>query len=440
VETTTPNSGDVLDERFVVEGTLGKGGMGVVYRVRQGDEHYALKLIRPERAQSAVAARRMAREAEVLQSIDSPHVARIIETGELDGSAYLLMDLVEGETLRQRLATGTSLDVGGACSIVVQAAAALAPAHAAGIVHRDLKPSNLMLGERDDELWLTVLDFGIAKVLTTGLDDPTLTATGSTMGSPRYMSPEQLRDTKAVDARSDIWALGVVLYEMLAGRPPFEAPSHEALCLAIGMDAHAPLEGFPDALAAVVDRCLKKDCIDRYVNVAELARALLPFAPASAATLAAEASAVFDAGEITETTEEPGDTSEPAAADEPKPRWWWWGAAGVAAVAVLLAARTTPTAPAVTQDPAADAAAAPTLPPDAPIPAAPAPAAADPAPVGSATTEPTTSNTVAPSSSAPTTVAGGSPAPRTPSTPAIVAPPRPVAPPEMRDDPLDDRR
>ena len=205
-----PASGDLLAERYEVERTLGSGGMGLVLQVRDthNDSSLALKLLKPGRMDRD-AARRMLREATAVAAAHSEHVPRIHDSGTLSAwGPYLVMDLLDGETLRKRLDVYGTLPPQQACDVAMQICAALARPHAEGIVHRDLKPSNVFLVGDGDDIDVRLLDFGIAKFLDGSCDDTSLTVTGAFIGSPRYTSPEQLRDASAVDARSDIWSLG----------------------------------------------------------------------------------------------------------------------------------------------------------------------------------------------------------------------------------------
>jgi DNA-binding response OmpR family regulator len=219
----------------------------------------------------------------------SEHVVRVFDVGHLtSGQPFMVMEHLTGGDLGRLVQAGGSLPVEDAASYVLQACEAVAEAHAMGIVHRDLKPSNLFLAERaDGSPIVKLLDFGISKV--TAAEGFELTATDATVGSPLFMSPEQIRGSKDIDHRTDIWSLGVVLYELLAGRPPFGAPSLSALAVVIATEAPTSLRehrsGVPEALNALMMKCLEKLPEQRFQTVAELARALAPFAPKDAARL-----------------------------------------------------------------------------------------------------------------------------------------------------------
>jgi eukaryotic-like serine/threonine-protein kinase len=248
------------------------------------DQRVALKFLKPEALKHAHIVQRFAREARAAAKIRGEHVARVIDVGDLpNGAPYIVMEYLEGEDLGQRLEQRGALPVEEAVSYVLQACEALAEAHAAGIVHRDLKPPNLFLARTAGRMaTLKVLDFGISKALDeTTEGGRNLTSTSMIMGTPHYMSPEQLRSSRDVDQRSDIWALGVVLFELLTGQPPFDGENATAVITSIVTDAPRSLfELCPDAppgLAPVLLRCLAKSRAERFPNVLELARALLPF-------------------------------------------------------------------------------------------------------------------------------------------------------------------
>ena len=284
-----PQPGDVLAGKYRVERLLGVGGMGVVVCAHhlQLDERVALKFLRPEALENAEAVARFVREARAAVKIKSEHVARIIDVGTLEtGAPYIVMEYLEGGDLHARLAQQGPLPVEQAAEFVLQACEAIAEAHALGIVHRDLKPANLFCVRRADGLLaVKVLDFGISKL--TGLSasnrDMAMTRTQSMMGSPYYMSPEQMQSSKGVDARADIWALGVILFELLTGHVPFQGEAIPELVLNIVNSPTPSLRAFrpdvPPALEAVVGKCLEKNRDARYGNIAELAHAISPFAP-----------------------------------------------------------------------------------------------------------------------------------------------------------------
>jgi len=233
---------------------------------------------------------RFSREARAAAKIKSEYVARTLDVGKLEsGCPYIVMEYLDGTDLSQRIAERGPLPVGDAVRFILQACDALSEAHALGIIHRDLKPSNLFVTQRRDGAEVTkMLDFGISKLSPSAGSAPELsmTRTTSVMGSPLYMSPEQLVASRNVDPRSDIWALGVTLYEALAGKPPFGGDSLPELCAKVMTQPAPPLSSArPDVspqLEAVVMRCLEKEPEKRYASAGELAAALTPFAPMSA--------------------------------------------------------------------------------------------------------------------------------------------------------------
>jgi serine/threonine-protein kinase len=284
--------GDILAGRYRVERVIGAGGMGVVVAARhlQLDDLVALKFLLPIALENDEAKKRFAREARAAVKIKSEHVARVSDVGTLENdSPYMVMEYLEGSDLAAVLRTRGALPVDEAVDFVLQACEAIAEAHSMGIIHRDLKPANLFVVRRPDgAASIKVLDFGISKMtnlLGTGSGpEASMTRTAATLGSPIYMSPEQLRSTRDVDARADIWSLGVILHELLTGSVPFQAETLPMLTLMIVHEPPASLRSvrpeLPAELEAAVDRCLAKERDARYANVAELALALGPFAPA----------------------------------------------------------------------------------------------------------------------------------------------------------------
>jgi serine/threonine-protein kinase len=280
--------GEVLAGKYQVERVLGEGGMGVVVAARhlQLDQVVALKFLLPEAVANPEALDRFMREARNAVRLRSEHVARIIDVGTLEGGApYIVMEFLEGSDLASVLAQQRTLPVPIAVDFILQTCDAIAEAHVLGIVHRDLKPQNLFVTRRHDNTSLVkVLDFGISK--STAGANFAATRSQAVMGSPAYMSPEQMRSAKFVDARTDVWALGIILYQLVVGHVPWEAETFTELCFKIATD---PLPPFPSAQPAgfegVVRRCLEKDPDRRFSDVHALAVALLPFAPAHAQPL-----------------------------------------------------------------------------------------------------------------------------------------------------------
>jgi serine/threonine-protein kinase len=280
--------GDVLAGKYRVERVLGIGGMGVVVAAHhiQLDEKVALKFLLPEALHNSDAVTRFAREARAAVKIKSEHVARVTDVGTLpDGAPYMVMEYLEGGDLAAWLKDRGALPIEQAVEFVLQACVAVADAHALGIIHRDLKPANLFCVRRSDgQLSIKVLDFGISKMTQFGASGPgAMTHASALMGSPLYMSPEQMRSARTVNSQTDIWALGTILFELLAGKPPFLADSLPELVIRASTEPPPPLRDsrpeLPAGLEAVILRCLEKDRENRYPNVAELALALMPFAP-----------------------------------------------------------------------------------------------------------------------------------------------------------------
>ncbi|HYP97717.1 MAG TPA: protein kinase [Polyangiaceae bacterium] len=277
-------AGAVLMGKYRIEAVLGRGGMGVVaaaYHL-QLEQRVAIKLMLPQALSNPEAVARFLREARAAARISSEHVARVFDVDSLPtGEPFIAMEYLQGADIAQILAKQGRFAPEEAVEYVLQACEALAEAHAAGIVHRDLKPANLYLTTRvNGQRVIKVLDFGISKVTDVSGNSPdaVMTQTATLMGSPLYMSPEQMAATKAADARSDIWSLGVVLYEMLCGASPFAGQTLPQVCLQVVTLPHPPLSqrvpSLPPELLSAVDRCLQKEPEARFQSVAELALAL----------------------------------------------------------------------------------------------------------------------------------------------------------------------
>ena len=292
--------GQVLAGKYRVERVLGIGGFGAVLAaLHLGlEERVAIKVLLPQAAKNQAAADRFLRAGTAAVRIRSEHVARVSDVGQLeDQTPYMVMEYLQGADLSALVKERGPQAVPDVAEWVIQACEALAEAHALGIVHRDLKPANLFLTHRvDGSPCVKVLDFGISKMTTEG-QDKGMTKTSDVMGSPFYMSPEQMRSTRSADARSDIWALGTILFELLAGAPPFDAETMTALVVNIMQEAPRELAQYrsdvPDALRQIILRCLQKDPSARFADVAALAQALLPFAPRRAEHAAGRAAAAL---------------------------------------------------------------------------------------------------------------------------------------------------
>ncbi len=278
--------GDVLGGKYRIERLLGAGGVGLVAEAVHLElgQRVAIKVLKDD--VEGDLKERFLREARASVRLKSEHVVRVTDVGRsVDGAPYIVMELLAGEDLGHMLTRGP-LTVEFAVSLILQACEGLAEAHAHGIVHRDLKPRNLFLTQRvhGDPL-LKVLDFGIAKTYDPNSKSKELTATESVFGSPQYMSPEQMRATRNVDARADVWSLGVCLYELLTGTLPFDAPTVPLICVQVLTTEPPSLlvkrPDVPPDLWNVIQRCLSKDPDARWSDVAQLAGALEPFAPSA---------------------------------------------------------------------------------------------------------------------------------------------------------------
>jgi serine/threonine-protein kinase len=278
--------GQILAGKYRVEKVLGSGGMGVVVAAwhLELEQRVAVKFLHPLALERADTAERFRREARSAAKIRSEHVARVIDVGIMEGGVpYMVMEYLEGHDISDEMQKYGMLPISDAIDFVLQAIEALAEAHAAGIVHRDLKPANLFIAHRADGTRIVkVLDFGISKSLLGGsVAELSLTRTSTLIGSPLYMSPEQMRSAKDVDTRTDIWSLGVILYEMITGQPPYTGDSIPALCASLLSDTPATMRSIrpevPPELEEAVMRCLVKDRAGRFSTVSELARALAPF-------------------------------------------------------------------------------------------------------------------------------------------------------------------
>jgi serine/threonine-protein kinase len=301
----------VLAGKYRVEKVLGTGGMGVVVAALhlQLDERVAIKLLRPDRAALPEATERALREARATVKIQSDHVVRVFDAGTLDdGAPYIVMEHLVGCDLAQLLCAEGRLSVDDAASYVRQACDAIAKAHALGIVHRDLKPANLFLAVRDDVACIKVLDFGISKFSADARRlDAALTGGAAVLGSPAYMSPEQLESARDVDGRTDVWSLGVILFELVTGAHPFVGDSLPQLYKRIAEQPAPSITTLrpdaPPALDAVIARCLAKSKAERFPDATALAAALAPLAAKgtssvgfAATSLAASAKPQFAAG------------------------------------------------------------------------------------------------------------------------------------------------
>jgi serine/threonine-protein kinase len=274
--------------KYRVEKVVGEGGMGAVLEGFHIDleETVAIKVLLPEMMDRQEIVQRFLREAKAAVKLKGEHVARVLDVGRLDadvdgnfeGVPYIVMELLHGSDLNAIIKAYGPQDPVLAVDLMLQACEAIAEAHSIGIIHRDIKASNFFVSQHEGAPpTLKVLDFGIA---TTPKGTSDLTDGGQVIGTPSYMAPEQMRSSRLADARSDIWSLGVVLYEMLEGKRPFRSETYSDLCLKVGMDPPEPMvqPNVPEGLRAIVLRCLEKPVERRYQSVAELAFDLMPFA------------------------------------------------------------------------------------------------------------------------------------------------------------------
>lgn len=282
--------GEIFADKYKIERVLGVGGMGIVLAAKhtQLGERVAIKVLTPGALADPEIVTRFLREARTAARIRSEYVARVLDVGALaSGEPYIVMEFLDGSDLSVVLRDGGPMEASIAVGHLLQACEALAAVHASGIVHRDLKPANLFLTSRNDGTTvIKLIDFGISKAtLPSETGDDFLTKTAVMMGSPQYMAPEQMLSTRDVDARSDIWSLGVILYHLLTGARPF--PAKTVLEIYNLIQGGAPLlrstlPGAPEGLENAIARCLQNDRENRYANVAELCAGLAKFGPPNA--------------------------------------------------------------------------------------------------------------------------------------------------------------
>jgi serine/threonine-protein kinase len=292
-----------LADRYAIEHELGAGGMATVYLAQdlKHDRKVAVKVLRPELA-AALGPDRFPREIRILARLQHPHVLPLLDSGEADGFLFYTMPFVDGETIRERVERDGALPVPEAVRILREVADALAAAHAAGVLHRDIKPGNVMLSGRH----ALVMDFGVAKAVSDAGGEK-MTTVGVAVGTPTYMSPEQATGSESIDARSDIYALGLLAYEMLTGKPPFHGKTAQATLSAQVLEKPKPVTeqrpAISNELGAFVMRCLEKSPDDRWQTTDELVPLLESLGTPS--------------GGITPTTTRPLNTGVNAAAPAP---------------------------------------------------------------------------------------------------------------------------
>jgi serine/threonine-protein kinase len=293
--------GELVSDRYRIGPIIGSGGMGIIYKAQHIElgTSVALKVIRPDIARNGSVWRRFAREARALGALHNRHVVRVHDAGTLEsGLRYLVMELLYGTDLRRLLQSEGSLQIERAADYVSQVCSALGDAHQLNIIHRDVKPENIFLAQpRTGEPMIKLLDFGVALFLD---DAGQLTIPGRNVGSPHYLSPEQMKNPSGVDQRSDIWAIGLLMFELLAGRSPFYGLNAAQICLKI---SRGPMPTIADVLphvpfdlARVLQGCLSLDPARRPQSAAELMAALEPFSRRYAHS--AEGKAVHSAADL----------------------------------------------------------------------------------------------------------------------------------------------
>lgn len=312
---TMPKIGDVIAGKYRLEKVAGEGGMGLVYAAEHLvlKQRVAVKVLLPDAATSEAVVERFSREAQAVARIQSEHVARVMDAGSLaSGAPFLVMEYLEGCDLEEFIELQGTLPVVEVCDYMLQALEALAHAHAAGLVHRDLKPANLFLACRPDGgNVIKMLDFGISRSVKASPEQKRLTG-HHVLGSPVYMSPEQLRNATEIDGRADLWSLGVVAYEMLSGAPPFDGDGVGEIFAAILEAEAVPLHErdakVPEELSAIIAKCLRRNPDERWSDAAELARAVAPFGTGAWTSLVERAEQVLARAKMLNAVETPVET------------------------------------------------------------------------------------------------------------------------------------
>jgi serine/threonine-protein kinase len=422
--------GDVVGGRYAVERVLAQGGMGVVVAARDVEkgERVAIKFLREDIVTDFETVARFEREARAAGQLKSEHAMKVLDVGTLDNrTPYMVMEFLEGEDLATWLRTRGALRLGHAVDFMLQICQAMSEAHALGFVHRDLKPSNLFVTRRaDGRTTIKVLDFGLSKIAT----DRSVTRRNVAVGSPCYMSPEQLTCAVEIDRRADVWALGVTLFEMLTGTVPFDGDTTAQLCGKILREAPPLVRDLrpnaPEGIERIITRCLEKQREKRYDGAAELAEALAPFAapraPSSVRPALAPAPEGFDSTRVVWDE----DSRDFLPKRQVRPAFVALGVLALAAFFGLKAWRSSSIGTAAAALPAAD-----------PVPAIPSVAPSDvPPPLDDppALEAPTATPMAAiagpaasppPAMRAPKSPTRANPAPKRPAPPAAAAPPSP---------------
>ena len=278
---TQSREGEVLASKYRLEKLLGKGAVGLIYRAQNTliGRTVAIKLLRPEHASDEEVVGRFMREARAANLVRHPNVVDVLDVGQDEsGVPFIVEEFLEGEDLARYVQSkGGMLQPAPALDLLIPVVEAVGYAHSRGVIHRDLKPENVFLSHVEGKLVPKLLDFGLSRIKL-GPGEIRATATGMTMGSPAYMSPEQIEGAKELDARADVWALGVILYEVLSGHLPFSGDSHVAVFVQIAWAEPPKLQdlipSIPRDLARVVSRCLRRSAADRYPTAGELLRDL----------------------------------------------------------------------------------------------------------------------------------------------------------------------
>src|SRR3954471_19867254 len=264
-----------LADRYRLESELGAGGMATVYLAYdlRHERKVAIKVLKPELS-AVIGAERFLREIKTIATLQHPHILGLIDSGQVSGTAYYVMPFVEGESLRDRLRREKQLPIPDAVRVATEVASALDYAHRHGVIHRDIKPENVMLHDGS----ALVADFGIALAVSSAGADSRMTETGMSLGTPHYMSPEQAMGQREITARSDVYALGAITYEMLIGDPPFTGSTAQAIVAQVLTEKPVPLqrqrERVPDAVEEAVLTALEKLPADRFGSAHEFAAAL----------------------------------------------------------------------------------------------------------------------------------------------------------------------
>jgi eukaryotic-like serine/threonine-protein kinase len=452
--------GEVVGEKYRLVRLLGEGGMGTVYEARHDviGRRFAVKFLHAELASHPEILARFRREAQAAGSLENENIAAVTDFGtSSDGAPYIVMEFLEGQDLAKVLAQTGPLPVQRAAHILIQVCRGLLAAHGRGIVHRDLKPENLLLQTRGDGGDLVkILDFGIAKLKSTEHRPEAATRTGITLGTPYYMPPEQARGQKELDERADIYALGVILFELLSGQKPHNGENYNAILYSILMQTAPRIETYrpdlPPELAALVHRAMAADAKERPQSVSELAEALAPFTGRSltpSPTTDPGSTVFFPQGppQRSASTRAPVALTPGRASayySPPPSRTGLWVGLGVALVSVLgatvffLSGGPTPAPPGAAATPRSASAPTPTpVAPPTPVDiATPEIAAAPPLPFNSAPPAPVVA---APPAQRPRAGAKSpKPQPKVPDPPSAAAAPAPVKPPAPRPKPDDD--